>query len=156
MASRKQHQLERAGAIKQIAAADTGRTTTDQCNSGANWRSVAGNADTLGIVADIQHPEGLALAQATVRETGDPELRNLLTMAQAIGMRYVIAAGRFNGKGIFGAMCANKQDIAASIQMANERMNDVGSRATAWMAKPDSLALLINGLQCNRPQRVGT
>jgi hypothetical protein len=99
--------------------------------------------DTLGIVADLTHSEGLNLAQTTVRETGDSELRNLLTMAQALGMRYVIAAGRFNGKGIFGAMCSNEQDVAASFQMANDRMDEIGSRTTAWLAKPDALAALL-------------
>lgn len=106
-------------------------------------RKSSSQFDTLGILADLKHPEGLELAQASVRETGDKELRNLVIMAQALGARYVVAAGRFNGKGIFGAMCANEQDVVVSYQMANDRMDEIGSRTTAWLAKPDSLAALL-------------
>lgn len=113
--------------------------------------------DTLGIVADLKSPEGLELAQATVRETGDRKLRNLLAVAQALGMRYVVAAGRFNGKGIFGAMGAGENDVVVQFQMANVHMEEIGSRTTAWMAKPHALAALLekaSGKQAGR--RAGT
>ena len=146
MAPRRQRQPGRAGAIKQVAAADAGHTTTDQRNSGANWRSVAGNADTLGIVVDLHDKDGRRLFDDVVRLTGDEELRNLLVIASTMGMRYVVAAGRFNGKGIFSAMCADESVTILSWGSANERMNEIGSRTTAWMAKPDSLAKLLTAV----------
>jgi hypothetical protein len=51
--------------------------------------------NTLGIVVDMHNEEGRNLAQATMRQTGDPELRNLISMAQTLGKRYLVAAGKF-------------------------------------------------------------
>jgi hypothetical protein len=155
MASRRERKTGRAGGIKHIEGFETGNTVANQGNSEARWRPAACSADTLGILADLEHPEGLELAQATVRETGDKDLRNLVIMAQALGTRYVVAAGRFNGKGIFGAMCANELDVAASYQMANDRMDEIGSRTTAWLAKPDSLAAALKQRQGSKPRAGG-
>ena len=99
--------------------------------------------DTLGIVVDLRNPEGLALAQVITQQTGDPELRNLIVMARTLGTAYVVAAGRFNGKGIFGTVCDNEQHVVVAIQTANARMKEIGSRTTAWMAKPDACAVLL-------------
>lgn len=146
MANKQQRQPGRPGPIKHIAVDVTCNTTTDQRYSGANWRSVAGNADTLGIVVDLHDKEGRRLFDEVARLTGDQELRNLLVVASALGMRYLVAAGRFNGKGVFSAMCAEESVAILSWGSANERMNEIGSRTTAWMAKPDSLAKLLTAV----------
>jgi hypothetical protein len=99
--------------------------------------------DTLGIVVDLHDEGGRNLAQVTVRQTGDPELRNLISMADALGKRYLIAAGRFNGKGIFAALCDDEQTLIASFQVANARMDEIGSSTTAWLIKPNSYGALL-------------
>lgn len=94
---------------------------------------------TIGIVVDLHTVKGQKLAEVTARQTGDPEFANLLRMAQANKSRYLIAAGRFNGKGIFGVLCGDAQYLLDSYQLANARMNEVGSCTTAWMIEADAL-----------------
>jgi hypothetical protein len=99
--------------------------------------------NTLGIVVDMHNEEGRNLAQATMRQTGDPELRNLISMAQTLGKRYLVAAGKFDGKGLSATLCDDDQTLIASFQMVNARMDEIGSRTTAWMIKPDACGALL-------------
>ena len=96
--------------------------------------------DTLGIVVDLHDEGGRNLAQVTVRQTGDPELRNLIRMADALGKRYLIAAGRFNGKGIFAALCDDEQALIVAFQVVNARMDEIGSCTTAATTSHSSSA----------------
>ena len=56
--------------------------------------------DSLGIAVDLTSEAGRKLAEEIVRQTGDEELRNLISIANALNKRYIVAAGCFNGKGI--------------------------------------------------------
>nr|SPS06673.1 protein of unknown function [Candidatus Nitrotoga fabula] len=99
--------------------------------------------DTLGIVADLRDKEGRNLAQAFLRETKDPEFSALLDIANAKGMRYVVAAGRFNGTGIVGSLCDDTETLNAAIAMANTRMNEIGSRTIGWVVMPGVCADML-------------
>ena len=105
-----------------------------------NPREFSTSFDTLGIIANLQDTEGLQLVEAVIRSTGDQELTTLLGIARGIGMRYLVVAGRFNGSGVFSAMCADQPTALLAWSAANERMREGGAAATAWMVKPDSLA----------------
>ncbi len=103
------------------------------------WATV----DTLGIVVDLNDEGGRGLAQATVSRTGDPELRNLISLADGLGKRYLVAAGRFNGKGITAVLCDDEPNLVAAFQMVNVRMDEIGSHTTAWMIEPAACAALL-------------
>ena len=98
---------------------------------------------TLGIVVDLHDKEGRNLAQETMRQTGDSEFKNLISMAHSLGKRYVVAAGKFNGRGIFGTFCDDDKYLIAAFQMANARMDEIGSRTTGRMIKPDTCTDLL-------------
>ena len=100
--------------------------------------------DSMGIVVDLLDAEGRSLAQESVRQTGDSELRNLLHMAQKLGKRYLVAAGRFNNKGISATLCDDEQTLIAAFQVVNARMDEIGSRVTAWLIKPDSCGAVLS------------
>jgi hypothetical protein len=108
--------------------------------------------DTLGIVADLSDEVGREFAERSVRQTNNIELRNLITMADGLNKRYIVAAGRFNGKGNFASFCGDKQTLIAAFQMANARMDEVGSCTTTWFFAPDACrALLENAVaKCNK------
>ncbi|MBN8474508.1 hypothetical protein [Sulfuritalea sp.] len=148
MTSKQQRQPGRAGAeatlFKHIAADNTGNTTANQRNSQADRGVVADSTDTLGLVADLHDKEGLRLVEEAVRLTGDQELRGVLELAVGLGMRYLVAAGRFDGKGIFSALCAEDSVAILSWGAANERMNEGGSRKTEWLVMPAPLMALLN------------
>jgi len=110
---------------------------------------------TLGIVVDLHDEEGRNLAQETIRQTKDSEFTNLISMAQALGNRYVVAAGKFNGKGIFGTFCNDDKYLVAAFQMANERMDEIGSHTTAWTIKPDTCAILLEKISLQSVQKGG-
>jgi hypothetical protein len=99
--------------------------------------------DTLGIVVDLHDKEGLNLAQETACQMGDPQLSNLITLARALGKRYLITAGRFNGKGITAIVCDDDQSLITAFEMVNGRMDEIGSHGTAWMIKPDACGGLM-------------
>lgn len=98
---------------------------------------------TMGVVVDISHIDGLSLAQETAKQTKDKEFSNLLAMAQIMKKRYLIAAGRFNGKGIYGTLCDDEEHLKLSFTIANERMNEDGSVSTTWLIKPHSCAEVL-------------
>ena len=110
---------------------------------------------TLGIVVDLHDEEGRNLAQETIRQTKDSEFTNLISMAQVLGNRYVVAAGKFNGKGIFGTFCNDDKYLVAAFQMANARMDEIGSRTTGWMIKPDACADLLGKASLQSTQKGG-
>ena len=111
--------------------------------------------DTLGIVADLHDEGGRDLAQETIRQTGDLELRNLVSMAQALEKRYLIAAGRFNDTGIIGAVCDDNEGLIAAYQMANARLKKTGSLTTAWMIKPEEYAALLEKVSLQSSHKGG-
>lgn len=99
--------------------------------------------DTFGIVADLASVAGRKLAEETVRQTNDSELRNLIRMTDALNKRYIVAAGSFNGKGISASLCNDEQTLIAAFQMVNIRMDEIGSCTTAWMFAPDACRVLL-------------
>ncbi|MFZ1546807.1 MAG: hypothetical protein WAT12_06860 [Candidatus Nitrotoga sp.] len=99
--------------------------------------------DTLGIVADLHDKEGFNLAQVFLRETKDPDFSALLDIAKAKGMRYVVAAGKFDGTGIVGTLCYDTEALIVSIEKVNTRMDAIGSRTTGWRVKPDACAAIF-------------
>lgn len=99
--------------------------------------------DTFGIIVDLHKEEGRHLAWETAHQTGDAEFRNLLNLGQALGKRYLVAAGRFEGKGISAAFCDDDQTLIAAFQMVNKRINEMGSHVTAWLIKPDSCGAVV-------------
>ena len=111
--------------------------------------------DTLGIVVDLHNEEGRNLAQETIRRIGDLELRNLVSMAQTLGKRYLVAAGRFNGTGIIGAVCDDNESLIVAFKTANARMDKIGSHTTAWMIKPDECADLLTKVPLQSTQKGG-
>ncbi len=110
---------------------------------------------TLGIVADLHDEEGRNLAEETMRQTGDSEFTNLINMAQTLGKRYVVAAGKFNGRGIFGIFCDSDKHLVAAFQMANARMDEIGSRTTGWMIKPDTCVAILEKASLQSAQKGG-
>lgn len=98
---------------------------------------------TMGVVVDLHNEEGRSLAETTARQTRDPEFRNFLLLAQGLGKRYLVAAGQFNGKGIFATFCDDDTNLVLAFQMANSRMDEIGSGTTGWLVKPDTCAALI-------------
>ena len=110
---------------------------------------------TFGIVVDLHDEGGRILAQETVLQTGDSELRNLVSMAQALGKKYLVAAGRFDGIGIFGVVCDDNEGLIAAFQMANARLKETGSYTTAWMIKPDACAALLEKASQQNDQKGG-
>lgn len=111
--------------------------------------------DTLGIVVDLNDEEGRNLAQETVRNTGDLELRNLVSMAQTLGNRYLVVAGRFNGTGIIGAVCDDNEHLIVAFQEINKRLKELGSYTTAWMIKADACAALLEKASLQSTQKGG-
>lgn len=111
--------------------------------------------DTFGIVADLVSEAGRRLAEETVRQTNDSELRNLIRMADALNKRYIVAAGSFNGKGISATLCEDEQTLIAAFQMVNIRMNEIGSCTTAWKVAPDACAVILEKAVaiCNKKKR---
>ena len=99
--------------------------------------------NTFGIVVDLHNEEGRTLADTTAKQTGDPELRNYLLLAQGLGQRYLVAAGKFNGKGIFATFCDDDANLVLAFQMANSRMGEIGSESTDWLVRPKACAALI-------------
>jgi hypothetical protein len=67
----------------------------------------------------------------------------LLDIANAIGMRYVVAAGRFNGTGIVGTLCDDTENLNVTIAMVNTRMDEIGSRTTRWVVMPGVCADML-------------
>jgi len=110
---------------------------------------------TFGIVVDLHDEGGRILAQETVLQTGDSELRNLVSMAQALGKKYLVAAGRFDGIGIFGAVCDDDENLIVIFQAANARLKETGSYTTAWMIKPDACAALLEKASQQNDQKGG-
>jgi hypothetical protein len=96
--------------------------------------------DTLGVVVDLNSDEGRNLAAETLRLTDDSDFRHLLSIARINESRYVIAAGGFNNRGLFGALCKTTDLMEMSFMAANARMDEAGVKATAWMFQPHSLA----------------
>ena len=109
--------------------------------------------DTLGIVVDLHDEGGRNLAYETVRSTGDIELRNLVSMVQTFGNRYLVVAGRFDGTGIIGAVCDDNENLISAFRMTNARMNEIGSRTTGWMIKPDACANLLGKVSLQSSQK---
>ena len=110
---------------------------------------------TFGIVVDLHDEGGRILAQETVLQTGDSELRNLVSMAQALRKKYLVAAGRFDGIGIFGAVCDDDENLIVIFQAANARLKETGSYTTAWMIKPDACAALLEKASQQNDQKGG-
>lgn len=98
---------------------------------------------TLGIVVDIFDEGGRNLAEETVRQTEDPEFRKLLSMAHELRKRYIVAAGRFNGKGISGVVCNDSEHLVVAFDVINARMDEIGSCTTVWLIKPDACVALL-------------
>ena len=101
------------------------------------------DADTLGIIADLTNVEGRNLAEETVSQTGDLEFRGLIEVAQELGKKYIVAAGKFNSKGISAMLCDDDQMLTFAFKTVNERMREIGSHTTAWIIKPDACAVLL-------------
>lgn len=99
--------------------------------------------DTLGIVADLNVPENLHLLKQFATKTGDKQLCNFIAIAEVLRNRFVIAAGRFDGKGLFAALCDDENQLATAFRVANARMNEIGSRTTAWTFLPESCRNLV-------------
>lgn len=97
----------------------------------------------MGIVVDLHNEEGRTLAETTAKQTCDSEFRNFLLLAQGLGKRYLVAAGRFNSKGIFATFCDDDANLVLAFQMANSRMNEIGSRTTGWLIKPRECAAFL-------------
>ena len=111
---------------------------------------------TFGIVVDLHDEGGRILALETVLQTGDSELRNLVSMAQALRKKYLVAAGRFDGiGGIFGAVCDDDENLIVIFQAANARLKETGSYTTAWMIKPDACAALLEKASQQNDQKGG-
>ncbi|SFM59127.1 hypothetical protein [Nitrosomonas communis] len=101
------------------------------------------DADTLGIVADLRSVKGRMLVQEILKQTNDPEFRNLISMADTLNKRYIIAAGSFNGRGILSVLCDDEQTLIAACQNINIRMDEIGSSTTAWLISPNNCAILL-------------
>ena len=99
--------------------------------------------DTLGIIADLHDKEGLNLAQAFLRETKDSMFSALLDIANAKRMRYVVAAGKYNGTGIVGMLCGDTENLIVTIAVVNTRMDELGSRTTGWVVMPGVCADML-------------
>jgi len=110
---------------------------------------------TFGIVVDLHDEGGRILALETVLQTGNSELRNLVSMAQALGKKYLVAAGRFDGTGIFGVVCDDDENLIVIFQAANARLKETGSYTTAWMSKPDACAALLEKASQQNDQKGG-
>jgi len=110
---------------------------------------------TLGIVVDLHDAEGRNLAQETIRRTGDLEFKNLVSMAHGLEKKYIIAAGKFNGRGIFGIFCDDDDHLIAAFEMVNARMEEIGSRTTGWVIKPDACADLLGKASLQSTQKGG-
>ena len=110
---------------------------------------------TFGIVVDLHDEGGRILALETVLQTGNSELRNLVSMAQALGKKYLVAAGRFDGIGIFGAVCDDDENLIVTFQAANVRLKEIGSPTTGWMIKPDACAALLEKASQQNDQKGG-
>lgn len=100
---------------------------------------------TMGIVADLRSEEGRTLAETTARQTGDSEFSNYLLLAQGLGQRYLVAAGQFNGKGLFATFCDDDANLVLAFQVANSRMREIGSGSTDWLVRPEACAALVQG-----------
>jgi hypothetical protein len=101
------------------------------------------DADTLGIVADLRSVEGRMLVQEILKQTNDPEFRNLISMAETLNKRYIIAAGSFNGKGISSFLCDDEPTLVIAFQDINIRMDEIESNTTAWLISPNNCAILL-------------
>ena len=99
--------------------------------------------NTMGVVCDLHDREGRKFAQETLRQTGDTEFRNVLSMAKALEKRYVVAAGKFNGTGMFATLCDDSENLIVSFAMANAWINEFGPSTTGWLIKPDACATLL-------------
>jgi len=111
--------------------------------------------DSLGIVVNLHDEEGCNLAQETIRQTKDLEFTNLISMAHGLGKKYVVAAGKFNGRGIFGTVCDDDKYLIAAFQIANARLKKTGSLTTAWTIKPDECAALLEKVSLQSTQKGG-
>lgn len=109
--------------------------------------------DTFGIVADLSDEVGRELAERTIQQTNSSELRNLITMADGFSKRYIVAAGRFNDKGIVGSLCDDEETVIATFQMVNSRMAEVGSNITMWICVPDACKALLEKTVANYNQK---
>lgn len=111
--------------------------------------------DTFGIVVDLSDESGRKLAEETVRRSNDSELRNLITIADGLNKRYIVAAGSFSGKGISASLCDDEQSLIAAFQMVNTRMDEIGSQTTMWMFAPDACAVMLERAvaKCNQKKR---
>lgn len=97
----------------------------------------------MGVVADLSTADGLRFAKETAKITNDKEFSNLLNMALIMKKRYLVAAGRFNGKGISSIICDDEEQLKLAFHIINERMNEVGSVTTSWHIKPNSCAEML-------------
>ncbi len=104
---------------------------------------IPSEADTYGIVADLSSIEGRDLVEETVCLTGDTQLQNLIEIAQAVDKKYLIVAGRFDGKGISSVICDDDSTLITAFRTINERMREIGSCTTAWLIKPDACVTLL-------------
>ncbi|NBQ68736.1 MAG: hypothetical protein EBU46_07860 [Nitrosomonadaceae bacterium] len=114
---------------------------------------IPSEADTLGIVVDLSNMEGRNLAEETLRQTNDPELNKLITMADELGKKYIIAAGQFNGKGISSVICDDDSMLIAAFRTVNERMREIGSQTTVWLIKPDACVTLLEKAIAQRAKK---
>lgn len=110
---------------------------------------------TFGIVADLSDEVGRELAERTVQQTNSSELRNIITMVDGFSKRYIVAAGRFNGKEIIGSLCNDEETVSATFQMVNSRMDEVGSNTTKWICVPDACSAMLEKAvaKCNQKKR---
>lgn len=99
--------------------------------------------DTVGVVADLNVPENLHLLKQFATKTGDKQLCSFIAMAEVLRNRFVIAAGRFDGKGLFATLCDAENQLATAFRVANARMNEIGSRTTAWTFFSESCRNLV-------------
>lgn len=104
---------------------------------------IPSETDTLGIIADLTNKEGRKLVDETLRQTNDPELRKLIDMVDALNIRYIVAAGSFNGQGISSVLCDDESKLIIAFHTVNSRMNEIGSRKTAWLIKPNTCKTLL-------------
>jgi hypothetical protein len=135
-----EHKLKRqplvAGAgntVKQIRQANATRSTSNKQTP-----------DTMGVIADLHTAEGRTLVDGVIKETGDKYFEQIVELAHGLGKRYVVAAGRFNNKGLVCCTSNEVESLRATFQMANSRMNEAGSRTTQWLIMPVSLGTMIN------------